>query len=71
MSQRLLFLIFLVAALGSSCQIEFTPSVEPLVLATLPPQPFGTLAPQPGTIHPTPIGEPLFLRWTQPLTQKT
>ena len=58
MSQRLLFLIFLVAALGSSCQIEFTPSVEPLVLATLPPQPFGTVAPQPETIHPTPIGEP-------------
>jgi len=55
---RLLFWTILFAALGSSCQIEFTPSVEPLVLATLPPQPFGTEVPQPESIYPTPLAEP-------------
>jgi len=60
-------LVVLAATLLGACEVNFTPSVEPLRLATLPPQPFGTpvaesSAVRPVEIEPSPVSplDPAF-----------
>jgi hypothetical protein len=60
-------LVILAAALLGACEVEFTPSIEPLRLATLPPQPFGTQVVgssevRPAEVEPSPVSplDPAF-----------
>ena len=51
----LMLVLIVFAGAATACQIEFTPDLKPLELATLPPQPFGSSNVEPGanaTIDP-------------------
>jgi len=48
-------LVVLAATLLGACEVRFTSSIEPLRLATLPPQPFGTPVAKPSAARPVEI----------------